>query len=661
MISINTNLSAAIVKQSLNNSSLDLNKTLERLTTGFKINHASDNAANYSISNKYQSRLSSYDMASDNIAEGMDMMATAQDTLSIMETLGSRLHSLITQAKNGTYGERSLETLNQEAAAIIAEIGRIYDSAEYNGIKLFSTAGDSPVQDLPEWVDNLTNILNPAQYGGFIADPKTKPDSYVNTLQHVSEVSSFVQNAEYQVSTKEDLEKLAELVNRGVDTSKVTFYMGADIDLNGANWTPIANRSVNSAYQFKGTFDGNGHVVKNFSVNNSGKNYAGLFGYTSNSATVKNLGVVNANVVGQDYSALLIGSSDGTITNCYAKGTVEGRERVGALAGNVTKDVTDSYSKATVKGKKYAGGIAGYATKAIKKCFSEGSVTTTNDYAAGIAGCTDGKIENCFSKANIKGNNIVGGLAGRTAEAINNSYATGNAEGYEFVGGVAGIIKKTDGTLSIDKILSLGQVTATQKSGSLLGGIENTSKTAAPYNFSKVYITNGYVAEQELQPIGGTYTTATGNAPVPYDMTEWLNNITYVQDVIPAKKDVTLQVGIHDNLNSKITVNTGFSYDLSYLLEEGIQGDNAYDTINNFLLTVSSHATKIGAVSNQLESALDSVSTDITNITSSLSTIKDSDIGEISSRYVQQQILQQASATLFAAANQSPSIALQLI
>ena len=436
--------------------------------------------------------------------------------------------------------------------------------------------------------------------------------------------------------------------------------MGADIDLSGVNWTPIGNKSANSNYVFKGTFDGNGHVVKNLTIN-SNKSHAGLFGGANGSASIKNLGVENASVVGGSYTGILIGSSDGTISNCYAKGTVEGNERVGALAGNVTKEVTDSYVKATVKGKKYAGGISGYATKLIKRCFSEGSVTTTNDYAAGIAGCTDGKIEYCYSKANIKGNNIVGGIAGRTADAINNSYATGTAEGYEFVGGLAGIIKKTEGSLNLNNILSLGHVTAVQKSGALLGGIENTSKTSSPYYFANVTITNGYVTEQELPKLGGAFTTAYGNAPVPYDTTDWMNNITFVQEVIPTKKDVSLQVGIHDNLNSRITVNTGFSYDLSYLLEEGIQGDNAYDTINNFLLTVSSHATKIGAVSNQLESALDSVSTDISNLTSSLSTIKDSDIGEISSKYIQQQILQQASATLFASANQSPSIALQLI
>ncbi len=660
MISINTNLSAAIVKQSLNNSSLDLNKTLERLTTGFKINHASDNAANYSISNNYQSKLSSYDIASDNIAEGMDMMATAEDTLSLMEKLGSRLHALITQAQNGTYGDRSLETLNQEAAAIIAEIDRLYNSAEYNGIKLFSTAGESPVQELPKWVDDLTAELNPANHGGFISNPKTKSDSYVNTLQHVSEVSTFEKNKEYQVSTKEDLQKLAQLVNSNVDTTNVTFYMGADIDLNGINWTPIGNKSANSNYEFKGTFDGNGHVVKNFSIN-SNKNYAGLFGYTNGSATIKNLGVENANVKGVDFTALLVGSSDGNIVNCYAKGSVEGREKFGALAGNVTKDITDSYTDATVKGIKYGGVLVGYATKSINRCFVQGSITLNGDYAAGIAGCTDGKIENCYSNANIKGKNIVGGIAGRTADTIINSYATGTAEGYEFVGGVAGIIKKTEGSLNLNNILSLGQVTAVQKSGALLGGIENTSKTSSPYYFANVTITNGYVTEQELPKLGGAFTTAYGNAPVPYDTTEWLNNITYVQDVKPSKKDISLQVGIHNNLNSKIFVNTGFEYDLSYLLEEGIQGDNAYSVVNSFLQTVTSHATSIGAVYNQLESALDTVSTHVTNLTSSLSTIKDSDIDKISSKYVQQQILQQASATLFAAANQSPSIALQLI
>ena len=64
---------------------------------------------------------------------------------------------------------------------------------------------------------------------------------------------------------------------------------------------------------------------------------------------------------------------------------------------------------------------------------------------------------------------------------------------------------------------------------------------------------------------------------------------------------------------------------------------------------------------NRLESALESISVNIENLTSSLSTIRDADIAEISSTYIQQQILQQAAATLMSTANQSPAIALQLI
>ena len=63
----------------------------------------------------------------------------------------------------------------------------------------------------------------------------------------------------------------------------------------------------------------------------------------------------------------------------------------------------------------------------------------------------------------------------------------------------------------------------------------------------------------------------------------------------------------------------------------------------------------------RLESALDEISTQYENLVSSRSTLRDADIAEVSSHYIQQQILQQASATLMATANQAPAIALQLI
>ena len=75
----------------------------------------------------------------------------------------------------------------------------------------------------------------------------------------------------------------------------------------------------------------------------------------------------------------------------------------------------------------------------------------------------------------------------------------------------------------------------------------------------------------------------------------------------------------------------------------------------------STKQTEFGAVQNRLESALDEIAIQYDNLASSRSTLRDADISEVSSIYIQQQILQQASATLLSTANQSPSIALQLI
>ena len=76
---------------------------------------------------------------------------------------------------------------------------------------------------------------------------------------------------------------------------------------------------------------------------------------------------------------------------------------------------------------------------------------------------------------------------------------------------------------------------------------------------------------------------------------------------------------------------------------------------------LSERATEIGAVSNRLESALESTNVVMENLTSSLSTIRDADIAKESSQYIKAQILQQASATLLATANQTPSLTLQLL
>ena len=83
--------------------------------------------------------------------------------------------------------------------------------------------------------------------------------------------------------------------------------------------------------------------------------------------------------------------------------------------------------------------------------------------------------------------------------------------------------------------------------------------------------------------------------------------------------------------------------------------------IDEAINEISERATKIGAAQNRVESAITALDVQSQNLTSSLSTLRDTDVAAESSNYIQQQILQQASATLLSTANQLPSIALNLI
>jgi flagellin len=85
------------------------------------------------------------------------------------------------------------------------------------------------------------------------------------------------------------------------------------------------------------------------------------------------------------------------------------------------------------------------------------------------------------------------------------------------------------------------------------------------------------------------------------------------------------------------------------------------DKIDEMINIISNRITTLGAAQNRIESAIESIGVQSENITSSLSTLRDADVAQESSNYIKALILQQASATLLATANQTPSIALNLL
>ena len=115
-----------------------LNQSIERMTTGYKINHAKDDAAGYSIAANWQTQLGSLDIAQQNTSMGIDLLTTAEENYALLTSHLQRVRDLTEQAANGTYGTSSLDAIKAEITARLEEIDRIAANAEYNGIDLMS-------------------------------------------------------------------------------------------------------------------------------------------------------------------------------------------------------------------------------------------------------------------------------------------------------------------------------------------------------------------------------------------------------------------------------------------------------------------------------------------------------------------------------------------
>ena len=147
-LSLVTNVKSLKVQENLTAATNAMNQAIERMTTGYKINRAKDDAAGYSIASQMQAKLSSYDVASNNAQIGIDMLTTTEENYTLITGHLQRIRDLAEQAANGTYSDDSRTAIEAEIASRLAEIDRVAGSAEYNGMNLMdgSIAADLNIQ-----------------------------------------------------------------------------------------------------------------------------------------------------------------------------------------------------------------------------------------------------------------------------------------------------------------------------------------------------------------------------------------------------------------------------------------------------------------------------------------------------------------------------------
>lgn len=161
---IKTNMESMIVQQNLNAATNSLNTAIERMTTGYKINRASDNAANFSIAESWVTKLGSLDIVAQNTATGKDLLSTTESNYSLLTGHLQRIRDLTEQASNGTYGVDSLKAMQSEIIARLEEITRVANNAEFNGIDLMKgtigTAGLNIQVGLDASADSVINLAS---------------------------------------------------------------------------------------------------------------------------------------------------------------------------------------------------------------------------------------------------------------------------------------------------------------------------------------------------------------------------------------------------------------------------------------------------------------------------------------------------------------------
>jgi flagellin len=126
-----------------NNNTSALSKNLEKLSSGYKINRAGDDAAGLAISEKMRAQISGLEQASNNVKDGISMVQTAEGALQEVQDMLNRMVTLAEESANGTYDDDvDRAALQDEVTALNNEIQRIADSANFNGKKLFAASAN---------------------------------------------------------------------------------------------------------------------------------------------------------------------------------------------------------------------------------------------------------------------------------------------------------------------------------------------------------------------------------------------------------------------------------------------------------------------------------------------------------------------------------------
>lgn len=159
-VRINTNIEALNAQRNLGATALSFGKSVEKLSSGLRINRAADDAAGLGISEKLRGQVRGLNQAMRNGQDGISLIQTGEGALNEVHSMLQRMRELAVQAVNGTLSQADRDSIGVEAQALGAEIDRISTSTKFNGVSLLSAAATISLQVGANATDVMTVTLS---------------------------------------------------------------------------------------------------------------------------------------------------------------------------------------------------------------------------------------------------------------------------------------------------------------------------------------------------------------------------------------------------------------------------------------------------------------------------------------------------------------------
>ncbi|HEX7490685.1 MAG TPA: flagellin [Candidatus Limnocylindrales bacterium] len=611
---INTNMEALNAQRNLGLAASTFAKSVEKLSSGLRINRAADDAAGLGISEKLNAQVTGLNQAQRNAQDGISMVQTAEGALTEVHSMLQRVRELAVEAANSTVGTADAASINAEVTSLQAEINRIALKTTFNGQNL------------------LTGALSVAQSGGTAMVGTALSTGHTATISAV-DVSGARANASYTLTSQS----------------------GGKLTLSDrlGNSQQVALTPVGLTGQETISFGSLG--VKITVVGDSAKSATELA--TDLGQTTSTLASTIAGSSGTD---LVTGDVLGTPVlltgvHYYPSGAINAPAptafaSAGVTPGTITFAADPSgHITGTLGGEAFAGDLAPFQrghSDSIVLTGSLGNTITLTYHQSASAGILADEATD-FDGSQVT---FAPGLGTATVSAMTSAPATGGGT-YRFTSGGGNSLTLTgpDGvaTIGVSNIAANGTETLT------FGNIGFTLTAGA----------NGMTAAAIVacltQPANDTIVVnSTGSAGVPRTLTTAASTAATFQ--IGANEGDTLQVGF---ANAQTAAYAGF--DASIAAFAGamttVNAGKLISAADAAIADVSEIRGGFGAVENRLSHTVASISVASENLNASESRIKDLDVASEMVNFTKTQILQQAGTSILAQANSAPQSILTLL